>query len=144
MSTRPPILLRPIEDIDPRLHAEPRDLVLASRNAYPLVAQQGKKSDSTGLVAGAGIALLLGGVTFWSMSAHRTPPAPKPEMLAPVAPPPVLAPLVPYYASAASNRAASFSGSRLRSDRCRRQGRKDSSANGRCGQIADRPSGQRG
>ncbi|WP_298692162.1 TrbI/VirB10 family protein [uncultured Sphingomonas sp.] len=99
MSTRPPILLRPIEDIDPRLHAEPRDLVLASRNAYPLVAQQGKKSDSTGLVAGAGIALLLGGVTFWSMSAHRTPPAPKPEMLAPVAPPPVLAPVVPYQAT---------------------------------------------
>jgi type IV secretion system protein VirB10 len=96
MSTRPPILLRPIEDIDPRLHAEPRDLVLASRNAYPLVAQQGRKSDSTALVAGAGIALLLGGVTFWSMSAHRTPPAPRPEMVAPIVPAPVLAPVVPY------------------------------------------------
>jgi len=96
MSTRPPILLRPIDDIDPRLHAAPRDLVLASRNAYPLVAQQGRKSDSAGLVAGAGIALLLGGVTFWSMSAHRAAPAPKPEMTVPVVAPTVLAPAVPY------------------------------------------------
>ena len=61
--TRAPIQLRPIEDSDPRILAEPRELQLASRNAYPLVAQQGKKSDSLGLAAGAGIALLLGGVT---------------------------------------------------------------------------------
>ena len=83
--TRAPIQLRPIEDSDPRILAEPRDLQLASRNAYPLVAQQGRKSDSLGLVAGAGIALLLGGVTFWSMSQHRAPaPAPAPVAAAPV------------------------------------------------------------
>jgi len=95
MTTRPPILLRPIEDIDPRLHAAPRDLVLASRNAYPIVAQQGKKSDSAGLVAGAGIALLLGGVTFWSMSQHRAAPPVKPDIAAPVAAP-VPVSVVPY------------------------------------------------
>lgn len=93
-TTRQPILLRPIEDSDPRLLAEPRELQLASRNAYPLVAQGGRKSDSLGLVAGAGIAVLLGGVTFWSMSAHRTPtPAPQPVIAAPVAALP--APLAP-------------------------------------------------
>ena len=95
MTTRPPILLRPIEDIDPRLHAAPRDLVLASRNAYPIVAQQGKKSDSAGLVAGAGLALLLGGVTFWSMSQHRAAPPVKPDIAAPVAAPVPVA-VVPY------------------------------------------------
>jgi len=85
-TTRQPIILRPIEDSDPRLLAEPRDLQLASRNAYPLVAQAGRKSDSLGLAAGAGIAVLLGGVTFWSMSAHRTPaPAPQPVIAAPAA-----------------------------------------------------------
>jgi len=98
--TRAPIQLRPIEDSDPRILAEPRELQLASRNAYPLVAQQGKKSDSLGLAAGAGIALLLGGVTFWSMSQHRAPvPEPKPVVAAPVvAPPP--APAVPPPAAA--------------------------------------------
>lgn len=84
-TTRQPVLLRPIEDSDPRLLAEPRELQLASRNAYPLVAQSGRKSDSLGLAAGAGIAVLLGGVTFWSMSTHRAPaPVPQPVIAAPV------------------------------------------------------------
>ena len=93
-TTRPPILLRPIEDGDPRLLAEPRELQLASRNAYPLVAQQGRgKSDSLGLAAGAGIAVLLGGVTFWSMNAHRAPaPAPQPVIAAPAVMPVPLSP----------------------------------------------------
>ncbi|WP_454883862.1 TrbI/VirB10 family protein [Sphingomonas oryzagri] len=94
-TTRQPIQLRPIEDSDPRLQTEPRELQLASRNAYPLVAQQGRgKSDSLGLAAGAGIAVLLGGVTFWSMSAHRAPaPAPQPVVTAPASVPP--APVAP-------------------------------------------------
>jgi type IV secretion system protein VirB10 len=89
---RQPIVLRPIEDIDPRLQAEPRDLQLASRNAYPLVAQGGKKSDTLGLAAGAGVALLLGGATFWSMSQHRAPAPEKPVAAAPVLPAPVAPP----------------------------------------------------
>jgi len=85
MTTTPkPLLLRPDgHDADPRTLAAPQALELASRNAYPLVAQAGRRSDSLGLVVGAVAALALGGVTFWSMSRHRaTPPAPV------VAPPP--------------------------------------------------------
>ncbi|MBA2932558.1 TrbI/VirB10 family protein [Sphingomonas sp. CGMCC 1.13654] len=93
-TTRQPILLRPIEDSDPRILAEPRELQLASRNAYPLVAQQGRKSDSLGLAAGAGIALLLGGVTFWSMSAHRAP-SPEPQTVTAPVVAPLPAPMVP-------------------------------------------------
>jgi type IV secretion system protein VirB10 len=121
MKTREPILLRPLNDTDPRVLAEPQALALASRNAYPLVAQAGRRSDSMGLVAGAGIALLLGGVTFWSMSRHRAPettpipaaPAPAPVLLAPAPvvhalpatplPPPAIAPVsIPAVAAAAA------------------------------------------
>jgi type IV secretion system protein VirB10 len=92
-TTRQPIVLRPLQDVDPRLETEPRELQLASRNAYPLVAQGNKKSDSLGLAAGAGVALLLGGVTFWSMSQHRAPaPETKPVVAAPVLPPAPIAP----------------------------------------------------
>jgi type IV secretion system protein VirB10 len=84
--------LRPAEDIDPRLTIEPGELVLASRNAYPLVARQKGKSDTLGLMAGAGVAVLLGGVTFLTLSQHRTPaPEEKPAIAAP-APAPVVAP----------------------------------------------------
>jgi type IV secretion system protein VirB10 len=96
MTIREPTLLRPIHDSDPRTLADPQALILASRNAYPLVAQTGRKSDAVGLVAGAGIALLLGGATFWSMSRHRAPEAPKASALPvpqPARPLPVAAPL---------------------------------------------------
>jgi type IV secretion system protein VirB10 len=87
-TTREPILLRPIADIDPRTQADPQALVLASRNAYPLVGRAGRRSDSTGLAIGAGIAVLLGGATFWAMNQHRasTP-------MAPIAPTPVPQPI---------------------------------------------------
>jgi type IV secretion system protein VirB10 len=92
-TTREPILLRPVTDIDPRIGADPQALVLASRNAYPLVAQAGRRSDSTGLAIGAGIALLLGGATFWTMSQHRAPaPAAAPALPA-SAPRPIALPL---------------------------------------------------
>ncbi|HEY0270316.1 MAG TPA: TrbI/VirB10 family protein [Sphingomonas sp.] len=114
---REPILLRPIADVDPRMQADPQALVLASRNAYPLVARAGKRSDSTGLALGAGVALLLGGGTFWAMSQHRPPapvatpaPVPAPPVVLPLAvtPPAVMAPPVvsqpslPAIAAAAS------------------------------------------
>ncbi|WBO23787.1 TrbI/VirB10 family protein [Sphingomonas abietis] len=85
--TREPILLRPIMDVDPRTQADPQALVLASRNAYPLVAQAGRRSDSAGLAIGGAVALLLGGGTFWMMSQHRAP-APIAAPL-PVSPPAV-------------------------------------------------------
>ena len=89
-TTRPrqPILLRPIEDSDPRLTADNQSLVLASRNAYPVVATQKKRSDSMGLAAGGAIALLLGGVTFWSMSGGRDMKVAPPPPPAATAPPP--------------------------------------------------------
>ena len=85
---RPEILLRPIGEADPRTLIEGRDLILASRNAYPVVARAPRRSDGLGLAAGAGFAVLLGGITFWSMSGHRTAPPPPPPA-AIVAPAPV-------------------------------------------------------
>ncbi len=104
---RPEILLRPLDDGDPRILAGEQALVLASRNAYPVVARRGRRNEGLGLAAGAGIALLLGGITFATMSGHRhpapAPPAPIGRQAAPVpgntAPPPpprfAIAPVAP-------------------------------------------------
>lgn len=91
---RPVILPRPIGDSDPRLDSPPQALALASRNAYPLVAARPRRGDGLGLAAGIGVALLLGGVTFFSMSGHRAVPraAPPPPVIAAV---PVIAPPLP-------------------------------------------------
>jgi type IV secretion system protein VirB10 len=85
MITREPIILRPIRDtdptllrplgeVDPRVLADPQALVLASRNAYPVVVRPARRADNLGLAAGAVLALMLGGLTFWSMNTHRTAP----------------------------------------------------------------------
>jgi type IV secretion system protein VirB10 len=64
---------------DPRFHASSDLLVMASRNAYPVVATSKRRTDGTGLLAGAAIAAMLGGLTFWSLAGHRTRmPAPMP------------------------------------------------------------------
>ena len=65
------LLLASFDHVDPRKDAEPQALVLASRNSYPVVAQAGRRSDGLAAVAGLGIALLLGGATFWMMESHR-------------------------------------------------------------------------
>lgn len=99
--TRRPILLRPIGTEDPRVTIDQQALVLASRNAYPVVAQAKRRSDGMGLAAGGAIALALGGLTFFSMSGHRDTPRPAPVAApapapAPVAPPaPTPAPPAP-------------------------------------------------
>jgi type IV secretion system protein VirB10 len=69
---------------DPRTSLDGQSLVLASRNAYPVVAGRQSRRDGLGLAAGAAIALGLGGVTFLSMSGHRTA-----RPAAPLPPPPV-------------------------------------------------------
>ena len=100
---RPEILLRRLADTDPRILAGEQALVLASRNAYPVVARQRRGGDGLGLAAGAGVALLLGGITFATMSGHRHPAAPAPapmvQQAAPVpsytAPPPTRPPPLP-------------------------------------------------
>jgi type IV secretion system protein VirB10 len=83
------VVLRPVQDIDPRTDMDAQSLALANRNSFPIVAQRRPKSDGVGMAAGVGVALLLGGATFWSMSGSRTAP----EEAAPVAAPPaVIAP----------------------------------------------------
>jgi type IV secretion system protein VirB10 len=76
------LILQPLDQIDPRRVLDEGALVAASHNGFPIVAQRKARKDSAGLLAGGGIALLLGGLTFWSMSGHRAPPrvlAPAPE-----------------------------------------------------------------
>ena len=66
------MLLEKQEQVDPRLEIEPQALALAQRNAFPVVAQQAKRKDGMGLAAGVAGALVLGGITFWTMSGERT------------------------------------------------------------------------
>lgn len=89
--TRPPLsrtMLFPIRDIDPRFQMDDRALVEASRNAFPIVAKTKARKDGFGLVAGGSIALIFGGLTFWSMSGNRLQPASKPSPTAPLVAPP--------------------------------------------------------
>lgn len=69
------LILHPLSDFDPRVALDNTALVEASRNAYPIVAATKARRDSAGLVAGGGIALFLGMLTFWSMSDSRNPDA---------------------------------------------------------------------
>lgn len=73
---------------DPRRELGETALALASRNAFPVVASRTARKDGAGLAAGGAIALLLGGLTFWSMSGPRELPAPQPALR----PAPVLTP----------------------------------------------------
>ena len=85
------LILQPLGEIDPRSLLDERSLIDASRNAFPIVARNRAAKDSFGLVAGGGVALLLGGLTFWSMSGHRA--LPHSQAMQPALP--VVAPLLP-------------------------------------------------
>jgi len=65
-----PVINAPVSD--PRAEMNEQALVLASRNAFPIVAQQKSRRDNLGLMAGAAIALVLGCITFVSLSSSRT------------------------------------------------------------------------
>src|SRR5260221_442104 len=56
---------------DPRLELSDQALVLASQNAFPIVATRKTRRDSVGLAAGGAIALVLGCATFVSLSSSR-------------------------------------------------------------------------
>jgi len=86
-------LLVPIAEGDPRLTLDDRALVDASRNRFPIVARTTSRGDGRGLSLGAGIALMLGGLTFWTMSGHRTSPRAQPAPMA--APRPMVFPTAP-------------------------------------------------
>jgi type IV secretion system protein VirB10 len=106
------LILQPWDGADPRTLLDDRALVEASHNAFPVVAKR-QARDSGGLLVGGSIAVLLGGLTFWSMSGHRAAPAvpavtsprtvptivPPPASLLPVpAPRPLMMPSVPSVA----------------------------------------------
>ena len=57
---------------DPRSGLSDEALVLASQNAYPVVAQQKSRRDTLTPIAGAAIAVVLGVATFASMSTNRS------------------------------------------------------------------------
>src|SRR4051794_2877418 len=61
---------------DPRLELTDQALVLASQNAFPVVATQRARRDHLGLAAGGAIALVLGCATFVSLSSSRHAPPP--------------------------------------------------------------------
>jgi len=61
----------PVPQTDPRLDLTENALVVASQNAYPIVATQKTRRDSLGLAAGAAIALVLGVATFMSLNSSR-------------------------------------------------------------------------
>ena len=67
-----------VPQTDPRLELSENALVLASHNAYPIVAAQKSRRDSVGLAAGAAIALVLGCATFVSLNSGRHGPATPP------------------------------------------------------------------
>jgi type IV secretion system protein VirB10 len=60
---------------DPRLELSEQALVVASQNAFPVVAGQKSRRDNLGLAAGGAIALVLGCATFVSLSSGRHAPA---------------------------------------------------------------------
>lgn len=96
---------RAIDDNDPREEATAEVIDLASRTAYPVVAQRKGKSDGLALAAGVGFVALLGAATLWGLNASRTgevrqaqpapapaPPSPAPAAVASPEPVPVAAP----------------------------------------------------
>lgn len=63
-----------VPQTDPRLEISENALVLASTNAFPIVAGRKTRRDSLGLAAGGAIALVLGCATFISLNSGRHAP----------------------------------------------------------------------
>jgi len=78
-------------DADPRDEMGAEVIDLASRTAYPVVAQRRGKSDGLALAGGIGFVALLGAATLWGLNASRMAEA-EPQ---PAAPPPAPAAIAP-------------------------------------------------
>jgi type IV secretion system protein VirB10 len=63
--------LLPVPATDPRQELSEQALVIASQNAFPIVARQKTRRDNLGLAAGGAIALVLGCATFVSLNSSR-------------------------------------------------------------------------
>lgn len=87
---------RAVNDSDPREEATTEVIDLASRTAYPVVAQRKGRSDALGLAAGVGFVAVLGAATLWGLNASRMgsdePAQPAVQAVAPAAAPGVPAP----------------------------------------------------
>ena len=59
-------------DTDPREHESAEIIDLASRTAYPAVANRKGRSDALGMTAGIAFVALLGAATLWGLNASRT------------------------------------------------------------------------
>lgn len=95
LAMRLPEKARPAPDSDPREETTAEIIDLASRTAYPVVAQRKGKSDALGLAVGIGFVALLGAATLWGLNASRVeePAVPAPAPAPPQAPAaPVTAP----------------------------------------------------
>src|SRR5690606_22616180 len=95
LAMRLPEKARPAPDSDPREETTAEIIDLASRTAYPVVAQRKGKSDALGLAVGIGFVALLGAATLWGLNASRVeePAVPAPAPAPPQAPAaPVAAP----------------------------------------------------
>lgn len=60
------------DESDPREGLSAEVIDLASRTAYPAVANRKPRSDALGLAAGIGVVALLGAATLWGLNAGRT------------------------------------------------------------------------
>lgn len=65
-----------VPQTDPRADIEENALVLASTNAFPVVANRKSRRDNLGLAAGGAVALVLGCATFISLNTSRHAPTP--------------------------------------------------------------------
>lgn len=81
---------------DPRNEMDRRVREAANYNGFPVVGSHVQRRDNIGLLAGAALALMLGGITFYLMSSHRAAPVPVAAAPRPTAPihvaPPVIKP----------------------------------------------------
>jgi type IV secretion system protein VirB10 len=89
LAMRLPEKTRGKPDADPREEAGAEIIDLASRTAYPVVAQRKGRSDALALAGGVGFVALLGAATLWGLNASRMAED------QPAAPPPPAAPAQP-------------------------------------------------
>jgi len=100
---------RAASDSDPREEATAEVIDLASRTAYPVVAQRKGRSDALGLAAGVGFVAVLGAATLWGLDAARMSPdqpaQPPAQAAAPAAAPAVPPPTPEQQAAIAAAQA---------------------------------------
>src|SRR5690606_6957192 len=75
-------------DADPRDGMSAEIIDLASRTAFPVVAQRKGKSDAFALAGGIGLVAILGAATLWALDASRTIDGPREQAPTPATAPP--------------------------------------------------------